>query len=352
MHTARSGATATYIPTIGKVLIAGGGNEVDMDSEYIYATAELYDPATGHFSPTGSMTAARSFATATLLPSGKVLIAGGEGCSDPKHCSGVAGGAWLDTLATAELYDPDTGRFSETGSMAAPRASATATLLSDGEVLLAGFASRAELYSWRSGRFTLTGHDVVFAPVDTATLLPNDKVLVTGGVGSPVTKLYDASSGGFTDISLALPAGTPLVSYQGTTVPRSGIPSSATLLSDGRVLLFDHGYLETYDPTTGACAYAGFISPAGEWDGPTAVRLADGTVLFESGGFWDTPTLQELSANAAVRYDPTSGSTQIGSVLVARGHETATLLPNGDVLIAGGEDDKSDPLASAELFKP
>jgi hypothetical protein len=130
MHTARSNATATLLKN-GKVLIAGGGNLADMYSQDIYASAELYDPATGTFTPTGSMTAARIDAAATLLRNGKVLIAGGGGCQDPKRCTGVAfgtGAAGAQYLASAELYDPDTGKFTKTGSMAEHRTGATATL--------------------------------------------------------------------------------------------------------------------------------------------------------------------------------------------------------------------------------
>jgi hypothetical protein len=296
------------------------------------------------------MSAARENATAALLPNGKVLIAGGLGCPDPKHCTGVSGTAGADALASAEIYDPGTGKFTKTGSMSAIREGATATLLSDGKILLAGNSEWADLYDWRSGKFTRSGQDGNIGGLLTATLLPNDKVLVTGGSSEPVALLFDEASGKFTDISLAPPAGTPSATYQGSVVPRVA-PSAATLLKDGRVLLFMGGYLETYEPNTGACADVGFISPAGEWLGVTATPLLDGRVLIE-GGVFESATYQQSNTRSAALYYPNDRSIRRGSTVLARLYQTATLLPNGDVLIAGGEDDKANPLASAELFKP
>jgi hypothetical protein len=103
----------------GRVLIAGG-----YDGTQYLAPAELYDPKTGSFSPTGSMAAARIGQTATLLSDGRVLIAGGNNA--------------LGYLASAELYDPKTGSFSPAGSMTTAHAYHTATVLSDGRILIAG----------------------------------------------------------------------------------------------------------------------------------------------------------------------------------------------------------------------
>jgi Galactose oxidase, central domain len=146
MITARGGQTATLLSD-GRVLIAGGAT-AGISVGKILASAELYDPKTGTFSPTGSMITARGGQTATLLSDGRVLIAGGSdlrliaGGSDSPGDS-LAGGS----LASAELYDPTTGRFSPTGSMTTARVGQTATLLSDGRVLIAGGSdSSAELY--------------------------------------------------------------------------------------------------------------------------------------------------------------------------------------------------------------
>ena len=102
----------------GRVLVTGGrgGNQGDT----IFASAEIFDPATGAFAPTGDMTVARYVASAALLDNGKVLVAGGFNFTD-------------DTLASAELYDPATGSFSATGGLSAPRdAGARSATLHDG----------------------------------------------------------------------------------------------------------------------------------------------------------------------------------------------------------------------------
>jgi len=169
MTIARVGHTATLLtdpalPNYGKVLIAGGGT----------ATAELYDPANGTFTATGSMTTARVGHTATLLTGatlpnyGKVLIAGGA-------------------TATAELYDPANGTFSATGGMTTARAGHTATLLTDpalpnyGKVLIAG-SSSAEVFDPASGTFAAVGSLPAGGAVGcTATLRSDGTVLVAGG---------------------------------------------------------------------------------------------------------------------------------------------------------------------------
>jgi len=117
MGQARSNHAATLLNT-GKVLVAGGVGPFCAGCNS-GMTAELFDPATGTWSPTGSMSIFRSQHTATLLSNGKVLVAGGNG-------------------ATAEVYDPATGTFSPSGSMTTTRANHTATLLPDGRVLVSG----------------------------------------------------------------------------------------------------------------------------------------------------------------------------------------------------------------------
>jgi hypothetical protein len=118
----------------GRVLVIGGTDNSSCGLSCTgLASAELYDPATGEFSPTGSMSDPGMSGTATLLSDGRVLVAGGRSTSGP--------------LAGAELYDPATGRFSRTGSLVTARDEDTATPLPDGRVLIAGGSpTSAELY--------------------------------------------------------------------------------------------------------------------------------------------------------------------------------------------------------------
>jgi hypothetical protein len=346
MHTARIYGTATLLQS-GKVLMAGGSDARGSGGS-VFASAELYDPATGNFTETGSMTVGRANHTATLLTDGRVLIAGGWLCTD-KTC------AHVDAAASAELYDPATGTFSPTGSMTTPRAQGRAILLPDSRVLLTqgdGPNQMAELYDPKTGRFVRTGQEIRFDD-PTAVLLQNGKVLVTGGdLHGPLEgALYDEASGKFTKISFALaPGAAPTTQYSGEAIERTW-PDPVTVLKDGRVLLFEGGYLETYDPATGACAAAGFISPSGQWIVPTATLLPDGHVLFV-GGVFESADFAETTPTSAVLYDPVGGSQMLIQLKSGRSGSTSTLLADGSVLIAGGYDSHGKFLSSAELLKP
>ena len=159
----------------GRVLVATG-RQIPPTTSIV--TAELYDPSTRTFSPTGSLATARSAPAATLLNDGKVLIAGGHT------------GAYGAFLSSAELYDPASGAFSPTGNMTDVRVIFTATRLASGAVLMVGGLSSstvtvasAELYDPATGLFALTGSmaEAQGRHHHTATLLPNGKVLIVGG---------------------------------------------------------------------------------------------------------------------------------------------------------------------------
>jgi hypothetical protein len=274
MTTARAYQTATLLAD-GRVLIAGGEDLSGGNA----ASAELYDPATGTFSPTGSMTTPRLGQTASLLPDGRVLMAGG--------LAAPAGPDGLHVLASAELYDPATGTFSPTGSMTTVRYRHTATVLADGRVLVAGgadstgqYIASAELYDPTAGTFSPTGTMTMFRADHTATLLPDGQVLIAGGMGGPPgleylptlapAELYDPTTGTF--------------SATGST--RAGRSSqTATLLSDGRVLIVggaDTVAGELYDPNTGTFGPAGSMTyfPNSDF---SATLMSDGRVLIAGG---------------------------------------------------------------------
>lgn len=168
--------SATLLPN-GKVLVAGGADATGAPS----ASAHLYDPSTGTWSATGNMITSRFSHTATLLPNGKVLVVGGY--------HRTAASATNASTASAELYDPATGTWSATGSMAFARGAHTATLLPNGKLLAAGgyetalqgYALAAEVYDPASGAWTTTGSLALGRTAHTATLLPDNTVLVTGG---------------------------------------------------------------------------------------------------------------------------------------------------------------------------
>jgi hypothetical protein len=323
LGVARSQDTETLLPN-GKVLVAGG-----LGTSGELASAELYDPANGTWTATGSLATARDSHTATLLPNGKVLVAGGRDGNN-------------NGTASAELYDPANGTWAATGSLITARFDHTATLLPNGKVLVAGVFSTvsAELYDPASGTWTATGSLITAREGHTATLLPNGKVLVAVGFDSnsnPLasTELYDPASGIWTATG---------------SLNTARFDHTATLLSNGKVLVAagqdtignDFASAELYDPASEIWTATGSLNTARFFH--TATLLPNGKVLV-AGGF--------DSGGTAELYDPVGGSwTGTGSLNTARGEHTATLLPNGKVLVAGGLDSTGNPLASAELYDP
>jgi uncharacterized protein YjdB len=287
------------------------------------ASARLDSPIT---EPRNYMSSPRYQHTATLLADGRVLIAGGLSTNG--------------TVGTADLYDPSTRMFSATGSMISPRSNHTATLLSNGQVLIVGGSasgSSAEIFDPATGLFTSTGGLNTPRSGHTATLLPNGTVLVAGG-GSLIAELYDPATQAFTE------AGSMSDQrYKGT----------ATLLGNGKVLVtggtsgFGGTYVATaelFDPTTGNFSATGSMSAVRAFH--TAVLLNNGTVLMV-GGSNGTASLSSTEL-----YDPASGVfTPAGSMSIARDTHTSTILPSGKVLVSGGEN-QTGYLNNGEIFDP
>jgi WD40 repeat protein len=200
LHTGRRYHTATLLPG-GKVLVTGGFTGGFTQGlcpciDFVTNSAELYDPVTAKWSVTGNLNLARDSHTATLLQNGKVLIAGGtEGTL-------IDAGEYV-RLASAELYDPATGSWTVTGSLHTARYYHTATLLSDEKVLVATgwFTDTAELYDPAKGIWSLTANLSTPGSLHTATLLLNGNVLVAGGT----SELYDPTAEGTLPLTIGAP---------------------------------------------------------------------------------------------------------------------------------------------------
>jgi len=294
------------------------------------------DAQVNTFSATGNLvTSPRYQHTATLLSNGTVLITGGLTYSTTTPPT-------ISTLASAELYDPTTLAFAATGNMTAGRSAHTATLLNNGQVLISGGAgttgaelASVELYDPATGIFTATGSMSTGRAAHTATLLSNGKVLIVGG--------YDSS--GIPSATAELYDPTTGVFTLTGSMGTARQAHTATLLNNGKVLIAGGGNstsgelasAELYDPSTGT------FSTTGSMTDPryshTATLLNNGKVLV-AGGWGATPPSCEQSPvwNTAELYDPTAGTfTATGNMIAPRYLHTATLLNNNLVLLAAGD---------------
>nr|UXE44070.1 hypothetical protein Hi04_10k_c1000_00024 [uncultured bacterium] len=345
MTQGRQHHTATRL-TDGTVLVAGGKNAGTPTN-----SADLYRPSSNTFAGTGSMIDSRASHTATLLDDGTVLVTGGASGPAPMFAT--------NALPSAEIFTISNHRFAQLDvGMTSPRVSHTATLLQDGTVLLAGGSddtltdlATADLYDPVAKTFTATAASMdVARSLHSATALVDGTVLVVGGAtaGGDVVQadLFDPTPGAF------VPTGPMLEPRQFHT---------ATLLPDARVVMTGgenavQGALdstEIYDgasysagPTLGVARSLHTATPI--TNGAAKQILIAGGVTAAAGGF--------VTASAEI-YAAQAGG--IGTVAPttnpmsdSRFGHTATVLANGDVLVAGGEDALGHVTNTTDLFVP
>jgi hypothetical protein len=330
MNVERAAHTATLLAD-GRVLIAGGFRE-EGTSEIAISSAEIFDPETNTFTPTRDMNAPRDGHTATLLPNGRVLIAGGWDQSG--------------RTSTAELYDPQTGTFESTGSMMASRQGLTATLLKNGKVLIAGGDSArnapqltAELYDPATKTFTPTGSLKDGRMAHTSTLLNDATVLLIGGTPGDGTilasaEIYDPGTGQFTSTGDA-----NMVRYK----------HSAVLLKGGNVLILggsdQDDWIGKYDSAEIYDFKSGTFIRIPDMHGKrfkladAAVLLGDGNVLIGGGN-------RQIEIFDAQNQRFILGGKLDNDYF----YSVLTRLQDGQVLITGGYDPNIQPSDKAWLY--
>ncbi|NOS69619.1 MAG: hypothetical protein HOP33_06790 [Verrucomicrobia bacterium] len=332
MTIARQSHTATLLPN-GKVLVAGG-----LGSSGVTNSAELYDPTTGTWLPTGPLNTARRVHTATLLPDGEVLVVGGLTTGN-------------NAIASSELYNPATGTWTATNALSTARRLHTANLLPNGKVLVTGGyndngggnLSSCEIYDPATGTWTVANALAGERYAHTASLLSNGIVLVAGGHNGvnilSSAEVYDPVSGNWTATN---------------SLATGRIVHTATILPNDMVLVVG-GYAnggpthstELYDPVAGTWAGSGSLT--GARNSHTATLLPSGKVLV-AGGAGDN--IGNSISSAELYVTGTGMWTATPAMNASRVNHTATLLPNGTVLIAGGQDTNGVYLSSTELYDP
>jgi hypothetical protein len=331
LNTARANHTATLLPS-GKVLVTGGWNNSDGN----LFSCELYDPTTNSWSSTSPMNHARGYHSATLLLSGEVLAAGGEDeNSNLSH--------------TAEIYDPIEETWTPVGSMAFKRESFGLVTLGNGEgIALGGHSTPSdpiatETFDPNSNTWTTVGSLSTSREVPIAVTLLDGRALTAGGWGhtggnTKDTEIYDPSLLQLNKWTVTGPM----------NIDRAG--HMAVTLNDGRVLVTggesSHRGLGGSDPITTQSQGEIFSVSSNTWslianasfrrEAHGMALFNDGRVLVAGGNGIDNQSNPLETATAEI-YDPILDSwTTVESLSSARQFLTATTLQSGKILVVGG----------------
>lgn len=337
LNTARAGGHVSIQLDNGEILVTGGYN----NASTIITSAEIYNPATGLWTATGSMNVARYLPTITKLNDGKILVTGGLDATSTR-------------VNSAELYDPASQNWSLTGNMTTARGSHSAILLNNGKVLISGGSSdginplnSTEIFDPASGTFTAKANMNSTRHEHKMALLNNGDVLVIGGTTNTNGELYNVSGNTFTNTS-------------GSVVATRRFPS-VEVLNDSRVLIAGGGlagtstYLNTaevYDPSTQTFTATGNMNVnRGLFP---MVKLTNGTVTVfggyvQSNGFGNPPTLN----NSIQIFDPSDNTfTTVDTISTTRYWHTAHLLSDGSALVIGGMTGNNVPVSTVEIYNP
>lgn len=324
----------------GRVLVTGGQT---VSAPFVtHASCEVFDPATGLWSATGSMATGRENHAAVRLPNGKILIVGGYSIEQQAR------------LRSAELFDPTSGTWSSAGNMTVARDNPVAAVLADGTVLVSGgsttgtgldASSASEVYNPATGLWTAVGSMTVARAAHSGMVLANGKVLLSGGAtGSFTTPQLHASAEVYDPVARTFAAVAPLATARGY--------HKSALLQNGKVLIVGGSDLTStafataalYDVASNAWTSTATMSTARV--SHTATVLANGRVLVAGGLGNGSGVLPSAEV-----YDPAAAAWVAAPPMrTARANHTAVLLPNGKVLVVGGQG--AGAATSAELFDP
>jgi N-acetylneuraminic acid mutarotase len=334
MSVGRYAITAVLLNN-GKVLVAGG-----ISGTTVLASAELYDPSTGVWTLTGSMKIARNNYVAVPLANGKVLVVGG--CTN-SNCSAATN--------TAELYDPVTGVWTPTGSMSTLRYFFAGTGLKNGAVLVEGGCNQvncgtntatAELYNPATGKWVKTASMIAARDYHTATLMSDGRVLVVGGYyAGGITEIYNPSTRTWSTAGSAL--------YPHSLHTASLLTNGKVLAEGGLVGNLPSNLCEVFDPVAGTWSATGSMTT--KRDNQAALMLPNGRAMVAGGGSYTRPKYCKLAS--VELYDSAAGTwSSTGSMTIERYQQGMVLLRNGQVLAVGGLSNTDVSLASAELYTP